>query len=38
MKPHKVRHYLERRAPAFEEKMAEVLCLPGGWDPACGGT
>jgi transposase len=27
LKPHKVRYYLERRDPAFEEKMAEVLCV-----------
>jgi transposase len=27
VKPHKVRYYLERRDPAFEEKMAEVLCV-----------
>ena len=27
MKPHKVRYYLERRDPAFAEKMAEVLCI-----------
>ncbi len=27
IKPHKVRYYLERRDPAFEEKMAEVLCV-----------
>jgi transposase len=27
MKPHKVRYYLERRDPAFEAKMAEVLCV-----------
>lgn len=27
IKPHKVRYYLERRDEAFEEKMAEVLCL-----------
>jgi len=25
LQPHKVRYYLERRDPAFEEKMAEVL-------------
>jgi hypothetical protein len=25
--PHKVRYYLERRDPAFEQKMAEVLCV-----------
>jgi transposase len=27
VKPHKVRYYLERRDPAFEEKMAQVLCV-----------
>lgn len=27
MKPHKVRYYLERRDPAFAEKMAKVLCV-----------
>src|SRR5271168_5352020 len=27
LKPHKVRYYLERRDPEFEEKMAEVLCV-----------
>ena len=27
VKPHKVRYYLERRDPAFAEKMAEVLCV-----------
>jgi hypothetical protein len=27
MKPHKVRYYLERHHPAFEHKMAEVLCV-----------
>ena len=27
LKPHKVRHYLERRDPDFAEKMAEVLCV-----------
>jgi transposase len=27
VKPHKVRYYLERRDPAFERKMAEVLCV-----------
>src|ERR1700740_856466 len=27
IKPHKVRYYLERRDPEFEEKMAEVLCV-----------
>ncbi len=27
VKPHKVRYYLERRDPAFDEKMAEVLCV-----------
>src|SRR5712672_1146772 len=27
VKPHKVRYYLERRDPEFEEKMAEVLCV-----------
>jgi transposase len=26
-KPHKVRYYLERRDAAFEQKMAEVLCV-----------
>jgi transposase len=27
IKPHKVRYYLERRAPDFKPKMAEVLCV-----------
>jgi transposase len=27
VKPQKVRYYLERRDPAFAEKMAEVLCV-----------
>jgi transposase len=27
IKPHKVRYYLERRGPDFEQKMAEVLCV-----------
>jgi hypothetical protein len=27
IKPHKVRHYLERRDAEFEQKMAEVLCV-----------
>jgi transposase len=27
IKPHKVRYYLERRDPEFEQKMAEVLCV-----------
>jgi len=27
VKPHKVRYYLERRDEAFDEKMAEVLCV-----------
>jgi transposase len=27
VKPHKVRYYLERRDEAFEEKMAELLCV-----------
>jgi transposase len=27
VRPHKVRYYLERRDPAFEEKMAQVLCV-----------
>jgi transposase len=27
VKPHKVRYYLERRDPAFNEKMVEVLCV-----------
>ena len=27
VKPHKVRYYLERRDEAFEQKMAEVLCV-----------
>jgi hypothetical protein len=27
LKPHKVRYYLERRDAAFEQKMAEVLCV-----------
>jgi hypothetical protein len=27
VKPHKLRYYLERRDPEFEEKMAEVLCV-----------
>jgi len=25
--PHKIRYYLERRDPEFEEKMARVLCV-----------
>ena len=29
VKPHKVRYYLERRDPEFEQKMAEVLCVYG---------
>ncbi len=27
VKPHKMRYYLERRDPAFEAKMAQVLCV-----------
>jgi hypothetical protein len=27
VQPHKVRYYLERRDEAFEQKMAEVLCV-----------
>jgi hypothetical protein len=27
IKPHKVRYYLERRDPEFEQKMAQVLCV-----------
>ena len=27
VRPHKIRDYLERRDEAFEEKMAEVLCV-----------
>jgi hypothetical protein len=27
VQPHKVRYYLERRDEAFEQKMAEVLCI-----------
>jgi hypothetical protein len=27
VKPHKVRYYLERRDPAVETKMTEVLCV-----------
>ena len=27
VKPHRVRYYLEKRDEAFEEKMAEVLCV-----------
>jgi transposase len=27
IKPHKLRYYLERRDPLFDEKMAEVLCV-----------
>jgi transposase len=27
VKPHKVRYYLDRRDPDFEEKMAQVLCV-----------
>ena len=27
VKPHKARHYLERRDPEFADKMAEVLCV-----------
>ena len=27
VKPHKIRYYLERRDPEFEEKMAQVLCV-----------
>ena len=27
IKPHKVRYYLERRDPEFQQKMAEVLCV-----------
>jgi hypothetical protein len=27
VEPHNVRYHLERRDPAFETKMAEVLCV-----------
>ena len=27
IKPHKMRYYLERRDPLFQQKMAEVLCV-----------
>jgi transposase len=27
IKPHKIRYYLERRDPEFEEKMTRVLCI-----------
>ena len=27
VKPHKMRYYLERRDPEFEQKMAQVLCV-----------
>ena len=27
VQPHKVRYYFERRDAAFEQKMAEVLCV-----------
>ena len=27
VKPHKVRYFFERRDAAFEQKMAEVLCV-----------
>jgi len=27
IKPHKIRYYVERRDPEFEEKMAHVLCI-----------
>jgi transposase len=27
VKPHRIRYYLERRDPEFEEKMAHVLCI-----------
>jgi len=27
VKPHKIRYYLERRDPDFDQKMAEVLCV-----------
>jgi transposase len=27
LKPHKIRYYLERRDPQFEEKMRKVLCV-----------
>ncbi|GAC1346381.1 MAG: IS630 family transposase [Bradyrhizobium sp.] len=27
VKPHKMRYYLQRRDPAFNEKMAQVLCV-----------
>jgi hypothetical protein len=30
IKPHKVRYYLERRDAEFEQKVAELLCLPRG--------
>src|SRR5580698_5611576 len=31
VQPHKVRYYLERRDEAFEQKMAEVLCVYAKW-------
>jgi transposase len=27
VKPHRIRYYLERRDPEFEEKMAHILCI-----------
>jgi transposase len=27
VKPHKIRYYLERRDPEFEEKMVQILCI-----------
>jgi hypothetical protein len=27
VKPHKIRYYLERPDPEFEEKMAQILCV-----------
>ena len=36
IKPHKVRYYLERRDAEFEQKMAQVLCLPRGPGPEKG--
>ncbi len=38
VKPHKVRYYLERRDPEFEEKMARgAVRLPRGQGPEEGG-
>ena len=27
LKPHRIRYHLERRAPDFEAKLAQVLCV-----------